>query len=400
MTGLYPARLHMTIWYEASKDPPRDRRLLPPTTVGNLSHEYVTLAKALHSAGYFTAHLGKWHLGDAAHYPETHGFDVNIGGTFWGAPPTYFFPYRGLWSTGTEMRYVPGLPFGHEGEYLTDRLTSEAIAVMKRVADRPFFIHLAYHAVHTPIEAKLELVERYERNVRPGLQHHNPVYAAMIHTVDQNVGRIRSALEDVKIADRTMVVVTSDNGGYINQNRGRQVTDNRPLRSGKGSLYEGGLRVPLIVHWPGVTPEGRTCEGVTLSTDLYPTLLEMAGAAAPGPTDGESLVSHLRHPGAASPRGPVFWHYPHYYFFPRTTPVSAVRDGDWKLIEFLEEDRVELYDLREDLGESRDLSASRPGKADDLRRLLQSWRESVGAQMPRPNPAWHEPAGEPAVGAD
>jgi arylsulfatase A-like enzyme len=245
--------------------------------------------------------------------------------------------------------------------------------------------------VHTPIEAKPELVERYERTLRPGLQHHNPVYAAMIQTVDENVGRLRSALEEMQVADRTVVIVTSDNGGYINENRGRQVTDNSPLRSGKGSLYEGGLRVPLIVRWPGVTPEGESSEAVTLSNDLYPTLLEMAGATVPGPRDAESLVPQLRNPEAASPRGPVFWHYPHYYFFPKTTPVSAVRDGDWKLIEFLEDDSIELYNLREDLGESRDLSRSRPEKADELRHRLHAWRQSVRAQMPRPNPGWTEP---------
>jgi arylsulfatase A-like enzyme len=395
MTGMSPARLHTTVWFEASQDPPHDRKLVPPTTAGNLSHEHVTIAEALHSAGYFTAHVGKWHLGDAAHYPETHGFDVNIGGTFWGAPATFFHPYRGLWSTGTEMRYVPGLPWGQQGEYLTDRLTDEAIATMRRVKDRPFFIHLAYHTVHTPIEAKPEVVERYARNVRPERQHRNPVYAAMVHSLDENVGRIRAALEEMKVADRTIIVFTSDNGGYINQHRGLRVTDNRPLRSGKGSLYEGGIRVPLIVRWPGVTPEGETCGRIALSTDLYPTVLEMAGTTLPGTPDierdSESLVPHLRDPRAAGRRGPVFWHYPHYYFFPKTTPISAVRDGDWKLIEFLEDRRVELFNLREDLGESQDLSRSRTDKADELRRTLHAWRKSVSAQMPTPNPAWIQP---------
>lgn len=394
MTGQYPARLHTTVWFEAALDPPRDRRLIPPAAVANLSHGHVTLAEALRSVGYFTAHVGKWHLGDAAHYPETHGFDVNIGGTFWGAPATFFYPYRGPWSTGTELRYVPGLPFGAEGEYLTDRLTTEAIGLMERAGDRPFFVHLAYHSVHTPIEARPEIVARYEKKVDPDRQHHNPVYAAMIHSLDENVGRIRAALEERGVADRTVLVFASDNGGYINVNRGRRVTDNGPLRSGKGSLYEGGLRVPLIVRWSGVTPEGETSHRVALSNDLYPTLLEMAGATpeAPSPAaeDAQSLVPFLRDPGRGDVRGPVFWHYPHYYFFPKTTPVSAVRDGDWKLIEFLEDGKLELYNLREDLGESRDLSGSHADKARELGRTLESWRVRVGAQMPTPNPTWNE----------
>ena len=293
------------------------------------------------------------------------------------------------------MRYVPGLAGGRKGEYLTDRLTSEALATMRQVQDRPFFLHLAYHTVHTPIEARPEIVERYATKVRPERQHRNPVYAAMVHSLDENVGRLRSALEELGLAERTIIVFTSDNGGYINENRGRQVTDNHPLRSGKGSLYEGGLRVPLIVRWPGVTPEGETCDRITLSHDLYPTILDMTGVRSPGPSDvepdGESLVPFLRAPHRHARRGPVFWHYPHDYFFPRTTPVSAVRDGDWKLIEFLEDGRVELFHLREDIGESRDLSESRTGKADELRRALGAWREDVGAQMPTPNPAWTEP---------
>jgi arylsulfatase A-like enzyme len=392
MTGQHPARLHTTVWFEASQNPPQDRKLIPPRTVGNLSHEHVTLAEALSSAGYFTAHVGKWHLGDAAHYPETHGFDVNIGGTFWGAPSTFFYPYRGRWSRSTEIRYVPDLPFGREGEYLTDRLTTEAIATMRRVRDRPFFIHLAYHTVHTPIEGKPEIVASYENSVQPTRQHRNPVYAAMVHSLDENVGRVLSTLEEIQVADRTIVVFTSDNGGYINEHRGMRVTDNRPLRSGKGSLYEGGIRVPLIVRWPGVTPPGESCERVVQSTDLYTTVLEMTGSAAArapeAATDGQSIVPLLRDPGGGGRRGPVFWHYPHYYFFPKTTPTSAVRDGEWKLIEFLEDRRVELYNLKDDIGESRDLSGSMPDKTDALRRMLHAWRTKVDAQMPTPNRAW------------
>ena len=392
MTGKCPARLHMTVWYEASQFPPRDRKLIPPKTVGNLSHANTTLAEVFQAAGYFTAHIGKWHLGDAAHYPETHGFDVNIGGTFWGAPPTFFYPYRGRWSSGTEFRYVPDLPWGTDGKYLTDHLTDEAIATIRRVKDQPFFLHMAYHTVHTPIEGKPELVAHYQSTLKTGQPHQNPTYAAMVHSLDENVGRILSVLDELQIADQTVVLFSSDNGGYINQYNGVRVTDNRPLRSGKGSLYEGGIRVPLILRWPGVTPSNATCDRAVVSTDFYSTLVEVLKSTEPvepaPQLDGTSLLAVLQDPQSDIRPDPLFWHYPHYYHYPRTTPVSAVRDGDWKLIEFIEDDRVELYNLRTDLGESRDLTRSMPDKADQLRRLLHDWRKSVDAQMPLRNPSY------------
>lgn len=390
MTGKYPARLHMTVWYEASQNPPQDRKLLPPKTVGNLPHAEVTIAEVLHAAGYLTAHVGKWHLGDAAHYPESQGFDINIGGTFWGAPPTYFYPFRGRWSRSTEFRYVPDLPWGHEGQYLTDRLTDEALAIIRRAKDGPFFLHMAYHTVHTPIEGKPDLVQRYANRVSPAMQHHNPTYAAMVHSLDENVGRILTELDQLGIAEHTLVVLTSDNGGYINQYHDVQVTSNRPLRSGKGSLYEGGIRIPLIVRWPGVTAGGATCDQLVLTTDLYPTVLQITGmtdsAGRGAALDGRSMVPLLEKPQTEVRREAVFWHYPHYYHVPRTTPVSAVRDGDWKLIEFLEDGHVELYNLRDDLGEANELSRSQPERAAQLRDRLHRWRKSVGAQMPVPNP--------------
>jgi arylsulfatase A-like enzyme len=386
MTGKYPARLHMTIWYEASANPPLGRKLIPPVTQGNMPHEQVTIAEVLKEAGYCTAHVGKWHLGDAGHYPETQGFDVNIGGTFWGAPASFFYPYKGSSRWGGEFRYVPHLEFGNEGEYLTDRLTDEALVILDKTRDKPFFLNLCYHTVHTPIEGKPELVERYKKKVRPGMHHRNCEYAAMVHSLDENVGRILAKLGELGIADRTVVVFFSDNGGYINQYQANVVTDNYPLHSGKGSLYEGGIRVPFIVRWPGVTRPGTVAAEPVSSIDFYRTILDTSGLSG-DPThnaelDGLSLVPLLRDPSAKLDRDALFWHYPHYY--PTTSPVSAIRQGDWKLLEYLEDNRVELYNLKTDIGEQNDLAGHKPDKAQEMRKRLNTWRNAVDAQMPTP----------------
>lgn len=387
MTGKHYARLHMTTWYEASQDPPRDRRLIPPVTVGNLPHSETTIAKRLQAAGYLTALVGKWHLGDAIHYPETHGFDVNIGGTLWGAPNTHFYPYRGSGRFGGEFRYVPHLEGGHAGEYLTDRLTDEALGVIDSAGERPFFLYLAHHAVHTPIEAKPELVKHYEAKRAPGLRRQNAKYAAMCHSLDESVGRVLARIDERGLAKNTVVIFLSDNGGHTGKFDDVPCTDNTPLRSGKGSLYEGGVRVPLIVRWPGVIPARSECHAPVHCMDLHPTLAAIAGlkvepegAAA---LDGLNLLPQLRKPDAALSRTALFHHYPHYY--PTTTPASAVRDGDWKLIEYLEDERRELYHLADDPSEAKDLSGSRPEKVAELAQKLDAWRKKIGAQMPAPN---------------
>jgi len=400
MTGKYPARLHMTIWYESSANPPRGRRLIPPVTQGNMPHEQVTIAEVLKKAGYFTAHVGKWHLGDAAHYPQTQGFDVNIGGTFWGAPTTFFYPYSGSSRWGGEFRYVPHLEFGSEGEYLTDRLTDEAIRVLNRVKDKPFFLNLCYHTVHTPIEGKPELVEHYKKKVKPGMHHQNYEYAAMVHSLDENVGRILSKISELGIAESTVIIFFSDNGGYINKYKKKTVTNNYPLRSGKGSLYEGGTRAPLIVRWPGVTKAGSVCRQPVSSIDFYPTILGITGLAGDpkhnADMDGLSLVPHLKNnPAANLKRDVLYWHYPHYY--PTTSPVSSIRQGDWKLLEYLEDKRIELYNLRKDIGEENNLAERMPEKAEELRKRLDAWRKAVAAQMPTPNPKYSSKVGSPRV---
>ena len=387
MTGKYPARLHMTIWYESSANPPRNRKLIPPVTQGNMPHEQVTIAEVLKEAGYFTAHVGKWHLGDAAHYPQTQGFDVNIGGTFWGAPTTFFYPYGGP-SRWREYRYVPHLEFGTEGEYLTDRLTDEALQIMDKVKEKPFFLNLCYHTVHTPIEGKPELVEYYRKKVKPGMHHQNYEYAAMVHSLDENVGRVLDKIEELGVADKTIVVFFSDNGGYINKFNKKAVTSNYPLRSGKGSLYEGGVRDPLIIRWPGVTKDGSVCGEPVSSIDFYPTLLDMTGLAGDSKhntdMDGLSLVPLLKDPATKLKREVLFWHYPHYY--PTTTPVSAIRQDNWKLLEYFEDNHIELYNLKNDIGEQNDLAQTMTEKARELRKRLEAWREAVNAQMPKKKP--------------
>ncbi len=390
MTGKYPARLGITIWREAAGNPPTNRKVIPPVTAGNLPLKEVTIAEVLHEAGYFTAHVGKWHLGTADYYPETQGFDVNIGGTLWGAPPTYFAPYKSNRKPGAtgEFRYVPHLESPLPGEYLTDRLTTEAVKIIEDVKDKPFFLQLAHHAVHTPIEAKADLVARYKSKLKPGMHHQNPTYAAMMRSLDDSVGRVLDAIEKNGLADRTVILFTSDNGGYINQFAGVKVTDNYPLRSGKGSLYEGGVRVPLLIKWPGVTPAGVTCDEPVVSIDFYPTLLEMLGMKGEPEhnkeVDGISLSRLLSDPKTHLPREMIFFHFPHYHA--TTSPVSMVRARDWKLLEYHEDNHVELYNLRQDPSETRDLASSMPEKASELREQLHAWRKSVKAQMPTPNP--------------
>jgi arylsulfatase A len=384
MTGKHYARLHITIWYEGSQRADDKHLLKPPATVGNLPLEEVTIAERLQAAGHRTAIVGKWHLGDAAHYPETQGFDSNIGGTFWGAPPTYFYPYRGARRFGGEFRYVPHLENGRPGEYLTDRFTDEALRVIDTAGDQPFFLYLAHHAVHTPIEAKPELVQYYQDKLSAARHHKNAKYAAMVHSLDESVGRVMDHLEAKGLAQRTLLIFLSDNGGYKNEFDNRLVTDNAPLRSGKGSLYEGGVRVPLIVRWPGVAPAGATCDEPVCVMDLHPTIAAAAGIEIPtaeaAALDGESLVPLLKDPRARLPREALYFHYPHYYA--TTTPAGAVRARDWKLIEYFEDNRVELYNLKNDLAETTDLAEKHPDRAAELRDKLHQWRKDVGAQMP------------------
>jgi arylsulfatase A len=376
LTGKYPARLHVTDWIPGQM--PANPKSLVPDWTKYLPLDEVTIADVFRSAGYATASVGKWHLGGADYYPENHGFDQNIAGTELPQPPKgYFAPWQ-----------IPTLSEGEPGDYLTNRLGEEAVRFLARSREKPFFLYVPHYGVHTPIQGRPELVKKYKAKLKPGLTHTNAGYAAMIEDVDATVGRIRRTLEDLKLADRTIIVVTSDNGGRI------PTTSNRPLRAGKGSCYEGGVRVPLVVFWPGVTKPGSVCEVPTITADLYPTLLEMAGLPdKPGHRpDGLSLVPLLRQTGTLT-RTDLFWHYPHHQHYQQegAMPYGAVRSGDFRLVEFYDDNHVELYNLGNDPGERHDLAETLPEKASELRARLHAWRTEVGAQMPTPNPA-HDPS--------
>lgn len=395
LTGKHAARLHLTTWREAALSPAQDKPLLPPPAITDLRPSEKNLAQILKTAGHLTMHVGKWHLGDAAHSPEALGFDLNVGGTHWGAPATHFHPFSGPSGESREFRYVPGLGLGKPGQYLADRLTDEALRLIDAAGARPFFLNLWYHSPHTPIEGKPELVEYYQRKLNPAWRHQNAAYAAMIHSLDENVGRILDRLKKRGLAQKTLVIFTSDNGGYTNPWRGKAPTDNWPLRSGKGSLYEGGIRVPLIVRLPGVTPNGVVCDAAVTCADFLPTIVELCDSASgrktpmPEIMDGVSFASLLRQPNSSPTRAEMFFHYPHYYF--NTTPVSAARSGDWKLLEYFEDNRVELYNLRDDPGEERNLATDNPEQAARLRERLHAWWKESGVQLPAKNPGFKLP---------
>ena len=370
LTGKYPARLHITDWIPGL--PPSNPKLTVPDFTKYLPHEEITIAERLRDAGYATASIGKWHLGGPDYYPERHGFDVNIAGNDQPQPrPGYFAPYA-----------IDTIKQGPEGEYITDRLGDEAVNFIRANADRPFFLYMPQFAVHTPIQAKKKLIERNQDRVKEGMHHTNAAYAAMVESMDQTVGQIRQTLDERGIADRTIIIFTSDNGGRI------PTTSNAPLRAGKGSCYEGGVRVPLIVYWPGVTPAGDVIDAPVITMDIYPTILEMTGVSdGASQVDGVSLVPLLRQSGELAERS-LLWHYPHYQHYQQegTTPYAAIRRGDWRLIEFYDDHRVELYDLKDDPGERTNLATSSPDLVKSLRDELHAWLRSVNAQMPTLNP--------------
>jgi arylsulfatase A len=364
LTGKYPARLHITDWIAGHPYP--HAKLKPPDWTKYLPLEEVTVAERLKSAGYATASIGKWHLGGHGFEPEKQGFDLNVAGTDRGSPPSYFSPYK-----------IATLPDGPAGEYLTDRESAEAVKFIEKNKDRPFFLYLPHHAVHNPVQAKQDVTERYKTRVQPGAVHSKPAYAALIESVDDSVGRVMAKLEELGLENDTMVVFTGDNGGLI------QNTSNVPLRAGKGSAYEGGVRVPTIVTWPATVKSGSVCDVPVMGIDFASTMLNAANIKPASRMDGESLLPLLQG-GRRLNRSTLYWHYPHYH--PGgATPYSAVRDGNWKLIEFHEDSRVELYDLAADIGEQRDLAAAMPAKAKQLRAKLGSWLHDVRAQMPLPN---------------
>jgi arylsulfatase A len=384
LSGCYPARLHLTDWIAGHNNP--TAKLAIPDWKMKIDHERVLLPEALKKGGYSTAFFGKWHLMPNGqpdmkeHFPTNHGFDINIGGREWGQPKgpgKYFSPFG-----------MPNLDDGKPGDYLTDRLTDEAVSFLdKSKRDTPFLLYFSYYTVHGPLMAPPALVAKYKEKAKDfdntKNEDLNPARAGMIESLDTSIGRIVKKLEDLGIADNTVIILTGDNGGDNAKTTGG-------LRDFKGWSHEGAVREPLIAKWPGKIAKGSKCGGTVIGMDFYPTLLEFAGLdTLPGEhKDGVSIAPLLTGEKTALERETLYWHYPHYH---RTKPYGAIRDGDWKLIEFFEDGRLELFDLKVDPYESNDLAKDSPEKAAELLAKLNEWRKSVDAQMPTPNPR-HDPS--------
>ncbi len=392
LTGRHPVRVDVTDWIPGNSG---TGKFLQVEDRDNLALEEVTIAEVLKGEGYQTFFAGKWHLGDKGHWPTDQGFDINIGGHDRGSPPGgYYAPWNN-----------PVLEAKEDGEYLTERLTEESIKFLEnRDEAKPFFLYLCYYNVHTPIQPYKKRVEHFEAkkgNIEgktPVIAEHegqsrarqdNAAYASMVAAVDQSVGDILAKLDELKLDDNTVVCFFSDNGGLCTLGKNRVApTSNLPLRSGKGWLYEGGVRSPMIVRAPGLTQAGSSNESPVVSTDFFPTMLELADLPLQPKlhADGESLVAMLGGGDPAEKRT-FYWHYPHYHGS-TWKPGASIRDGDWKLIEFYEYDEVELYNLADDPGEKNDLSKSMPEKTTQLREKLRTWQKEMNAKMPEPNPKY------------
>lgn len=367
MTGKYPARLKLTNFLKGVRSP-EDSPVLTAPYADQLALEEVTLAEALREAGYATAHLGKWHLGGEGFLPMDQGFDLDYSG----AP---------------------------NDAYVGDRLTERACQFIEENRDRPFFIHLCHHAVHIPLRTKPEKLAKYEAKLEsdppgPGKQN-NPHYAAMLEAADDNVGLLLEALDRAGVADNTLVIFFSDNGGLsVEEGPLTPATTNAPLRNGKGYLHEGGIRVPFLARWPGVIEAGTTCAVPVCSIDFMPTLCGLAGTspedAGARDIDGIDIAPLLRDPAASLEREALYWHYPHFAN-QGGRPGGAIRSGDWKLIENYEKGDLELYNLREDLGETRNRAEELPDRARKLHDRFRAWCREVDATMPPPNPAYQPP---------
>ena len=407
LTGKYPATVGITDFIDwLGKQHPVKGRLVDVPYIKQLPRCEYTLATALRDNGYSTWHIGKWHLGGSGYLPQDHGFDVNIGGCEVGAP--YGGGYFSPWTLPPfQDAEVP------DGTYLTDYLTDRAIDLIRKDTAAPFFLNMWYYSVHEPIQAKPEKIRKYQKKAeamglhkqdtfeegesfptekmkhkrtRRRLVQSDPVYAAMIESLDDNVGRLLDALEESGKAENTIVIFTSDNGGLATAES--SPTCNAPLAEGKGWMYEGGTREPLLVKWTDVVAPGSICTVPVTTPDFYPTLLDAArlDLIPEQHCDGVSLVPLLKG-GDELPRKAIFWHYPHYGN-QGGTPGSSVRMGNYKLIEFFEDDRIELYDLENDPGEKCDLSREKPELAQEMKATLQQWRQDVEAKIPQPNPDW------------
>lgn len=403
LTGLYPGRLRFTTPAGHLKEevldpivpsqaPPLSKWILPQTRT-RLPLDYYTLAETLRDAGYATAHFGKWHLGWTPYQPENQGFQCNLpGGSYPGPPGGFFAPFTAL--------SLKGCP---TGEHIDDRMTEEAIRFLKQHKDGPFFLNYWLFSVHAPFQAKEYLIARYQKKVDPNAPQRSPTMGGMIHTMDACIGKILDAIDALGLAENTIVIFTSDNGGNMyNEVDGTTPTNNSPLRGGKATIYEGGIRVPLIVLWPGQVKSASVNETIVSSIDYYPTILEMLGLDAKrGQTfDGVSIVPALK--GDRIARDTVFCHFPHVMVEPARFPATSVRKGDWKLIHVYgdgpnQTDRFELYNLKDDLGETKNLADAMPDKVRELDALIAGHLETTSALLPKPNPAY-DPTRAPVAG--
>lgn len=435
LTGQYPARHHV-IAANGHRPPqpepsrisaPPDRPLIQPPGKNYLEPEHYTLAEALRDAGYRTAHLGKWHLGVLPrHWPNQNGFDISFHAAPDAGPPSYFSPY-GVRPSGQPSagRRVGNITDGPKGEYITDRLTAEALGFIRANRQRPFFLVLSHYAVHGPWGHKEEITRRFTSKTDPRGEQGNPIMASMLKSVDDSLRRILDALDDLQLSDRTLLIFYSDNGGNVHANlpgtskteRARlrnpdriarwrlwagdlPPTNNAPLRAGKASLYEGGSRVPLIIRWPGVIESGVVSDAVVAAIDFYPTLLDLLGLSRPEGQifDGISFAPLLTD-GVEPPNRALFNFFPHEIHF--EPGGVAVRRGNWKLIRWFETDARhpkirELYDLRDDLGETKNVAQAHSEIVDELDVLIDRFLEESGAVLPWPNPAF-EPLEKPKI---
>jgi len=376
LTGQYTPRHGVYTVNNSDRGKSKDRKLIPVENTLFIQDNNITFAEVLNSAGYKTCTIGKWHISQD---PTKNGFEINIAGSPWGHPKHgYFSPYK-----------MPGIENGPDGEYLTDRLTNEAINFINNNKGGPFFLYLPYYTVHTPIQGKPGLKEQFEAK-GSSEAHKNAGYAAMIKSLDENIGRILSLLDELDLLETTLIVFSSDNGGHWD------ISKQWPLRAGKGSYYEGGIRVPLIFHWPTKIKSGTICETPVSGIDFFSTISEAANVQIPleKKLDGQSLIPLLTEKDPIKER-PLFWHFPIYLqgyvkqgpfetrdnkF--RTRPGSVIRYGDWKLHEYFEDNSLELYNLKTDIGEQQNLAESHPEKREELYRMLKKWRDDTGAQVP------------------
>jgi len=436
LTGKYPATINLTDWLPGRREFPF-QKFSNAKINQHLPYDEVTIAEALKEEGYRTAIIGKWHLGEDPSNPMAHGFDMHLPNWAKGWPNKGYFAPFGL----------KGLEDSEKGDYLTDRLTDEAVKYIERNKDNPFFLYMSHYAVHDPIQGRKDLVEKYRKKLQnhpppegpdfilegnpdnpnnfskeeleklidtPDYQSYkilpngvvkikqkqdNVEFAGMVESVDESLGRIIEKLKELGIEDNTIIFFYSDNGGMAAANVGNPKriipadkldwafsSSNLPLRGAKGWLYEGGIRVPLIVKWPGKGKRGTECAVPVTSVDMFPTILNMVGAAEKIGKDKEGVDISPLVKGETMERGPIYWHFPHYSNHGMQSPGGAIRDGDYKLLEYFENGTVQLFNLKNDIGEQNDLSEIEVEKTRELKEKLHHWREGIGAQMMQPNP--------------